>query len=122
MQAAVDVNDVRLLADDPLVEVLQHVGAIAAVGLVADDDGLAFEPLGHQRRVAHADRVADEDDLRQIGGFLRRFRLAGGERREQEEDAEGSENTAAHGSISYGVRRGQRACTLPRKAAPRQAL
>ena len=45
VQAAVEVDDVGLLADDPLVEVREHVGAVAAVGRRADDDGLARQPL-----------------------------------------------------------------------------
>ena len=73
MQAAIEVDQGRLLLDDPLVQVLQDVAAVAAVGLVADDDGLALELCGDQRGVAHADRVADEDDLGNV--FLALWRL-----------------------------------------------
>ena len=41
VQAAVQMHDVGLLPEDPLVEVGEHVGAVAAVLRRADDDSLA---------------------------------------------------------------------------------
>ena len=51
VQAAVEVDDVGLLADDPLVEVGEHVGAVAAVGRWADDNRLAGQPFGEVESV-----------------------------------------------------------------------
>ena len=50
VQAAVQMHDVGLLPEDPLVEVGEHVGAVAAVLRRADDDRLAGEPRGDPGR------------------------------------------------------------------------
>src|SRR5262249_32467285 len=105
VQAGVEVDNIGLLADHPLVEVLEHVGGVAAVGLAADDDGLALQALGDERGVAQADRVADEDDLRQVGRLVRRLRLAERDGRDDERDADGNEDAAEHGLISGRTRK-----------------
>ena len=67
VQATVQMHDVGLLPEDPLVEVGEHVGAVAAVLRRADDDRLAGEPLSDPGCVAQADRIADEHHSRQPG-------------------------------------------------------
>jgi hypothetical protein len=88
VQAAVEVDDVRPLADDPLVQVRQDIAAVAAVGRRADDDGLALKLFRHERRVPQADRVADEDDLRQSGRLARLCRDRRSEGAEDESENE----------------------------------
>src|SRR5215469_3930454 len=67
VQAAVQVYDIGLLPEDPLVEAGEHVRAVAAVLRRADDDGLTLEPGGDPRRIAESDRIADEHDPREPG-------------------------------------------------------
>ena len=50
VQTAVQMHDVGLLPEHPLVEVGEHVRAVAAVFRRADDDGLAGKPLGDPGR------------------------------------------------------------------------
>jgi hypothetical protein len=47
VQAAIQVDNVGLLAEDPLVEVGEDVRAVAAVLGRTHDDGLAREPRSH---------------------------------------------------------------------------
>ena len=87
VQPAIQVHDVGLLADDPLVEVGEDVRTVAAVLRRAHDDGLAREPRGDPGGIPQADRIADEDDLRQPcpGGWLG-LAVARGARRQETND------------------------------------
>ena len=67
VQAAVQMDDVWLLAEHPLVEVGEHVRAVAAILRRADDDGLAHKPFGDPWGVAQSDRIADEHHLGEPG-------------------------------------------------------
>src|SRR5262249_26188157 len=67
VQAAVQMYDVGLLPEDPLVEVGEQVRAIAAVLRRADDDRLTLEPSGDPRGVTQADRIPDEHHPRGPG-------------------------------------------------------
>ncbi len=65
VQAAVQMDDVWLLPENPIVEMRKHVGAVAAVLRRADDDRLTREPLGDPGRVAEPYRIADEHHFRE---------------------------------------------------------
>jgi hypothetical protein len=64
VQAAIQVDDIGLLPDDPLLEVGEDVRAVAAILRRTDDDRPTFEAGGDPGGVAQAYRVADEYDPR----------------------------------------------------------
>jgi len=72
MQSGVPVHHIGLLSDHPILQIAQHVVAVAAVGLRAEHNRPAGQAPGHDRRVAEANRVSDQDHFRQIrlGGDL----------------------------------------------------
>ena len=97
VQAAVQVHDVGLLFEDPLVEVREHVRAVPAVRRRTDDDRLPREPLGNLGRVAQPDRVADEHHSRELG-IRRGVRLASGveSRRQQTDERKKNRRAGSH--------------------------
>jgi Dolichyl-phosphate-mannose-protein mannosyltransferase len=72
VQPSVEVDNLRLERDRPLVEMFQNVAAIAAVFRHTDHLGSSLEPLGHEGGVSQTDRVADQYDQ---GQAIRRFRI-----------------------------------------------
>jgi len=65
VQPAIEVHDHWLLADGHFCELLEQVGAVAAVGRRADHRGPARQTFGHERRIAHAHRIAEQHHLGQ---------------------------------------------------------
>jgi hypothetical protein len=98
VQPAIEMHQGGVFLDHPLVEVFEHVGAVAAVGLRADDHRLPGEMLLHEWGVPHADRVTDEYHAGQlrlrIGGGLR----CGRQRRPKDRTHDQEEHASIHWS------------------------
>lgn len=69
VQPAVEMHDVGLFADDPFLEVLEHIRTVAAVFRRAEEVRFALEQLRDAGRITQADGIADEDEpLGRAGG------------------------------------------------------
>ena len=94
VQPAVEMHDVGLFADDPFLEVLEHIRTVAAVRRRADDVGLALEQLRDAGGIAQADGIADEHHL---GQCRRRSGLGRGQRGPGEIETKESDRKQFHG-------------------------
>jgi hypothetical protein len=67
VEADVEVDDVPRFCIEPVVEALEGVGGVGAVFWWAVDVGFVAEEFADGEGVADGDRVAEEEDAREVG-------------------------------------------------------